>query len=246
MAPALNPGMPRKPSPIVFPVLLALALVFGCKDQRYVFAPSGLTLRNAPSAAGQSIGIVPVGSSVEILEESESTATVEGITAPFVRIKFEQTEGWVFSGFLTEDESMVEKGKECKEAGRALFGTECMHPWIARVKGAGFEFRHPCHSHYRLKPDGNVDYFTRNVCGPIHDKYFEPALQSNVGEWSVLTDTIKVRFHAGNGLRSCISESMMSPEDGKAVNELTIHPGGKKILDPDGVQLQACYVGCCS
>ena len=105
MAPALNPGMPRKPSPIVFPVLLALALVFGCKDQRYVFAPSGLTLRNAPSAAGQSIGIVPVGSSVEILEESESTATVEGITAPFVRIKFEQTEGWVFSGFLTDGDS---------------------------------------------------------------------------------------------------------------------------------------------
>ena len=139
-------------------ILLAFAIVIiGCKDQRYVFAPSGLTLRNAPSASAQSIGIVPAGSAVEVLETSESTATVEGLSAPFVRIKFEHGEGWVFSGFLTKDESLVQKGKECKEAGRALFGTECLPPWIARVKSVGFEFRHICKSHYRLRPDGQVD-----------------------------------------------------------------------------------------
>ncbi|MCB1137199.1 MAG: hypothetical protein KDK23_00530 [Leptospiraceae bacterium] len=62
----------------------------------------------------------------------------------------------------------------------------------------------------------------------------------------MLTDTIKVRFLAGNGLRSCISEDMRMPEEGKEVNELTIYPGGQKILDPDGIPLNGCYVGCCS
>lgn len=72
-----------------------------------ITAPSGANLRAAPNAKSEKLGLIPYLSSVKKLETpfevTMENITVEGITAPWQKIEWENKPGYVFSGFLCSD-----------------------------------------------------------------------------------------------------------------------------------------------
>jgi hypothetical protein len=65
----------------------------------YVTANS-LKIRKEPNLKSNTVGLLEKGDSVEVLEETEETITVEKITSNWVRVSVKGFNGWVFKGFL--------------------------------------------------------------------------------------------------------------------------------------------------
>lgn len=94
---------------------LLVALLFlipGCarqsypEDVRYVSAPGGLKLRTKPGLDSDVLLILPKGTRVVVSETSAVTASVDGKTAPWVRVSSGSTQGWAFAGFLEKTASV--------------------------------------------------------------------------------------------------------------------------------------------
>ena len=70
-------------------------------DMLSVFAVSGMNLRDAPK--GNVLQKLPFGTKVRTLEakRSGSTERIEGISGNWVRVSYNNTEGYIFDGFLS-------------------------------------------------------------------------------------------------------------------------------------------------
>lgn len=95
----------------IYTALLSAALLSaGCggetsqsdskSEWMYVTAKSGLRLRAEPSTTGTKMALIPPATRVEVLERSESTLVVDNIEAPWVKVRHQGLEGWVFGGYL--------------------------------------------------------------------------------------------------------------------------------------------------
>ena len=69
--------------------------------KKFVTAPSGLRMRREPNTASERMRLIPLGSEVGIVSYSEQTETIDGVEAPWARVRFEGITGWVYSGFLS-------------------------------------------------------------------------------------------------------------------------------------------------
>lgn len=116
-----NPMSPARPSYggrvalrfVLLPVFglhLLILTAIGCGGESptgvretewmYVTAKSGLRLRSEPSTTGTKVALIPPATRVEVLERSDTMLSVDGIEAPWIRVRHQALEGWVFGGYL--------------------------------------------------------------------------------------------------------------------------------------------------
>lgn len=68
----------------------------------YITAKSGLFLRENPGKKFPKVTLVPHGEKVEILEYAKTTDFIDGIEAKWVKTKYKNRVGWMFSGYLSD------------------------------------------------------------------------------------------------------------------------------------------------
>lgn len=72
------------------------------QNTKYVMVPNGLSLRKEANVASEKVAVMPLGSTVTVLENPEHLdITVEGITGGMSKVQFENKTGYAFSGFLS-------------------------------------------------------------------------------------------------------------------------------------------------
>jgi hypothetical protein len=69
----------------------------------YVNSSEGLRVRNLPSIDGEKIGLLDFNTEIKIISEDNISVTIDGIEGKWVKI-ITPIEGWVFSGYLENDE----------------------------------------------------------------------------------------------------------------------------------------------
>lgn len=68
-------------------------------------------IRNKPEASGQVIGKLTIGTRLNILSVTKETFTLNGITAPWCKIKYNNVDGYVWAGVLTNNLAKLSDGK---------------------------------------------------------------------------------------------------------------------------------------
>ncbi|MBX7058789.1 MAG: SH3 domain-containing protein [Leptospirales bacterium] len=66
----------------------------------YSSARSGLRLRLAPRSDSETLAVIPFNAELTVLSKSQESITVDGITAPWMQVRYQGQEGWVFGGYL--------------------------------------------------------------------------------------------------------------------------------------------------
>lgn len=95
----------------VLPVLFCALLASVCKpagdsgpggpeEWLYVTAASGLRLRAEPNTQSTRLGLVPVNERVLVLERSPQKTSIDGVAAPWIKVRYGDVSGWVFGGYL--------------------------------------------------------------------------------------------------------------------------------------------------
>lgn len=130
----------------------------------YVTAKSGLRLRSEPSTDGTRIALIPPAERVEVLERSEVMLSVDGIEAPWVRVRHKAFEGWVFGGYLGSES---QGGDAVSERDRIFEGF-----WLGDNLCDGRR------SHLEIRGDGTFEArlfggcdVTACQCGPASGEY---------------------------------------------------------------------------
>ena len=59
-----------------------------------------LRMRAMPDIASGVIGTIPNGSTIEILGEDDKVTTVDGQSGKWMKVRYNNQEGWAWSGFL--------------------------------------------------------------------------------------------------------------------------------------------------
>lgn len=72
-------------------------------DSCVITAPSGASLRTFPATTAAKIAVIPYFSELKRLEWSNEQATVEGVTANWMKVKWQNQEGFVWGGLLCSD-----------------------------------------------------------------------------------------------------------------------------------------------
>ena len=67
----------------------------------FVNAEGGLRMRDKGSTSGSIITTIPNFSEIELIEEDQNNITISGKTGKWSKIRYNNIEGWVFGGFLT-------------------------------------------------------------------------------------------------------------------------------------------------
>ena len=71
----------------------------------YVNAVKGLNLRMEPKPNGKVLTIIPNGEKVFVVEEKNEKFTINNVSGSWVKIKWNNLNGWVFNGFLSTTEN---------------------------------------------------------------------------------------------------------------------------------------------
>lgn len=71
----------------------------------YVNAVKGLNLRMEPKPNGKVLTIIPNGEKVLVVEEKNEKFTINNVSGSWVKIKWNNLNGWVFNGFLSTTEN---------------------------------------------------------------------------------------------------------------------------------------------
>jgi len=74
-------------------------------QKKTVSTKSGLNVRKTADAAGQKIGLIPFGETVEVTEMNSAEVTVAGKTGHWVKVKWKNLNGWGFDAFLGNTET---------------------------------------------------------------------------------------------------------------------------------------------
>lgn len=87
----------------MFITLVALGACEGDSELRYVFSPSGLSLREAPSTEAAVLDVLPYGAPVRVIGAVDSAASVvvDSISGQWLEVRSGLRDGYVFSGYLT-------------------------------------------------------------------------------------------------------------------------------------------------
>ena len=87
-------------------ILLTISIFISCngcskaQETKFVDAAGGLRMRSSPDLNGEIVAAVPNNSEVTIIEEKSEVLTIADATGKWTKIRFENSEGWVFGGFL--------------------------------------------------------------------------------------------------------------------------------------------------
>jgi hypothetical protein len=76
-------------------------------EPRWITADVGLRIRTGPGLNHEKIGLIPFAEKVVLLEETGTTLTIQGATGKWSKVDWDGTIGWVFGGFLTDDDAEV-------------------------------------------------------------------------------------------------------------------------------------------
>ncbi|MBU42122.1 MAG: hypothetical protein CMN76_02795 [Spirochaetaceae bacterium] len=143
----------------LFTIALALLLVASCKDTAIVTATSGLYMRDQPARTGNQLDLIPASAEVEVLEVGP-VETIDGIQAPWKRIKQNEKEGWVFGAYLMDasDQEAVNKFKSCNTIMGYWHNQEqvCYPPQLRKLTQKGTIPGYCGAENYTLFPDGRV------------------------------------------------------------------------------------------
>ncbi len=73
-------------------------------DILYIFAQSGLNIRNKNNLSAKKIGLIPYGSNVKLLKDTQKKVsfTFENIKGYWAFVQYKNKKGYVFSGFLSQ------------------------------------------------------------------------------------------------------------------------------------------------
>ncbi|MBN1799324.1 MAG: ankyrin repeat domain-containing protein [Spirochaetales bacterium] len=73
-------------------------------DIFWVNAEDGLVLRRGPGTGKEKTGVIPYGDRVKLLEEQGEVLTIQGRKGKWSKVEWSDKSGWVFGGFLSEQE----------------------------------------------------------------------------------------------------------------------------------------------
>jgi len=226
-------------------ILLILIFFVSCgKEKLKVIAPAGLTLRATASSTSEKVSLVPFRAEVTVLEKGKDNEQIEGISAPWYRVSYENKEGWVFSGFLTSDAALLKKIEECPKDHR-IYGKDCIKQWEYTLKTKGLTIRvsNDCGDFHQIKSDGVVDMFNGGGCGG-------KATFKAKGSWKMQGDRIRVEaptdfcYPGKDGM----SEGMDASGKGVSYPVYYLKPSGNGVIpvNESGRVLTTCFVNCCA
>lgn len=96
-------------------VILELVFAFNgySKEKTYLWikAESGLNLRESSDMSSKSVVIISFGSKVEYLSDSGVKDSIEGIDGKWVKVKWNEFAGYLFSGFTSDNEDFIKNYK---------------------------------------------------------------------------------------------------------------------------------------
>ncbi|HOT30279.1 MAG TPA: SH3 domain-containing protein [Candidatus Ozemobacteraceae bacterium] len=142
----------------------------------FVAAPSGVNLRDAPSAKGKAVKKLPDATPLAVLSRDGDQVEIEGKKAPWFKVKAGDLEGYVFGGFVqiaSPDEG----------------GTTAAEAWtFAEMDGDGSMREEPVNGEFFLKKfvreaDGAGSEASQTGIGvfrEIHELRYKPELGQNV------------------------------------------------------------------
>lgn len=80
-------------------------------DTAYVFADVA-NIRKSPDSGAEVVARIPIGTPVIITKITKKTATVKGLTAPWLKMRNDSIEGYVWAGTLTNAALTLEDGSQ--------------------------------------------------------------------------------------------------------------------------------------
>lgn len=86
---------------MVFLILIFLVACSKSNETRWVNTNAGLKLRLEPSTESKQIDLIPDGEQVVILNKNKDEVSISNVTGRWVQIQWNEKTGWVFDGFLT-------------------------------------------------------------------------------------------------------------------------------------------------
>ncbi|MDR3167899.1 MAG: SH3 domain-containing protein [Treponema sp.] len=87
---------------IFFAVCFLIAVLTVTAQTSYMFVDSmeGLRVRNNPGLKAEKIYLLPNNAKVEVIQRANEEINIDGVLGNWVLIKYNTTQGWVFSGYL--------------------------------------------------------------------------------------------------------------------------------------------------
>ena len=64
-----------------------------------VLSRSGLHIRTKPEQLAQSQALAPFGTEIEVSQKTVRLAKIDGISAPWLKVKYDSAIGWIFAGY---------------------------------------------------------------------------------------------------------------------------------------------------
>jgi len=180
----------------------------------FVSAPSGVNLRDAPSAKGKALRKLPDATPLAVLSTDGDPVEIEGKTAPWFKVKAGDLEGYVFGGFVriaSQSEGIT---------------AECGAWTYTEMDGDGTMREEPVNGEFFLKKfvraangDGSDAAQERlHVWKNIHELRYKPELEQNV-----MCDQIERNSFMG-GLDTDFAE--IEKDRIKSVRVLDVREGG--------------------
>ena len=81
------------------------------EKQLYCHARSGLSLRSTPSLSAEKDTLIKYGESVSLIQKTDSIFSVNGLKGSWLKVKYANKIGYVFSSYLNKFPFTVKKGK---------------------------------------------------------------------------------------------------------------------------------------
>jgi hypothetical protein len=100
-------------------------------DTIYVSDKSGLQLKKSPNSPGENIQLLPLNSELSILEETNKSETINNISGKWLKVKFDNQEGYVFDGFISYQRTVIDTPQDstqsntCKEDDPECYKNRC-------------------------------------------------------------------------------------------------------------------------
>jgi len=231
----------RKASTLFFIAPIATLFLFSCAPRPRVSAPAGLILRAAPASSAAALATIPFRTELKAIETSAEKVKIEGIEAPWQKVSYEGKEGWVFSGFLTNDAAVLDRIEKCPATHR-VYGQECIPIWQYGLQSQGLVIpvENDCGYRHLLKPDGTVDGFQpKGGCG-------NGPFRGGLGRWEIEGD--RIRVNARTSFCYDTGDPMMAQGEGMPFQRYYLSPraNGFVPMDEKGKPLTVCFVNCCA
>ncbi len=100
-----------------------------------VNARDGLRMRVSPGVDSERILTIPDRSAVEILEETGDVVSISGTSGKWLRVKWNNTNGWVFGGFIDKiEKKKIESGEATSSRVRTLNSFDDLDSYIRSLE----------------------------------------------------------------------------------------------------------------